>query len=243
MRFGPESLGMLVRPRILASGKVLALNTKEQPPYSLVSLRPNAHSQNPYLEPERLFGKSLSSLFFGLLLGDTTKPYSKPYTAKVVSYMVKVGSNHVLVDSNNIHETLTRVRNRYGKRTNFKILMVGVKFYQSFRDNSGFLEPMDPLSIKTKDGSETIWFYKPWELVPMTEIIKYESVTCGDLVLFQKTNGLVIRKKSLNKPKFYLTSSWSCYSITLLNHAGDGYTRFLPDRRFTIRRKEDSEDG
>jgi hypothetical protein len=86
-----------------------------------------------------------------------------------------------------------------------------------------------------------MWFFNPWELVPLVEIIKYESVSKGDLILFQKTKGLVVRKKLLNKPRFYTTSSWSCYSVTLLNYTADGYTRFLPDRMFSIRRSGDPE--
>lgn len=243
MRFGPETLGLLVRPRILTSAKVLPLNSKQPPPYSLLAIKPRFHDSSVYIEPEILFGKSLNDIFSSFSLGDTTNKQSKSYTAKVTAYLVKIGSTSVIVDSSNIQETLIRVRKRYGVRTNFKILSVGVVFFDSFQEREGKLEPLDPRPIKTKDGEDTIWFYKPWELVPLTEIIKYESVACGDLVMFQKTNGLVIKKKTLNKPKFYMTSSWSCYSITLLNHAGDGFTRFLPDRKFVIRRKEDREDS
>lgn len=243
MRFGPETLGLLVRPRILASAKVMVSNNKNISPHSLIALKPVFHGTNPHLEPERLFGKSLNSLFSDVKLGDTTNRNLKSYTAKVVSYLVRIGSTHIVVDSTNIQETLMKARKRYGNRTNLKIILVGVQFFCSFQEKNGVLESLEPLTIKTTDGFNTIWFYKPWELVPLTEVVKYESVRCGDLVMFQKTNGLVIKKKCLNKPKFFLTSSWSCYSITLLNHAGDGYTRFLPDRRFTIRRKDEDENS
>jgi len=242
MRFGPETLGLLVRPRILTSANVLPLNTKEPLPSSLITLKPVACGLNPYIDPEKLFGRSLNSLFSDINLGDTNNANTKSYTAKVVAYLVKIGAASVVVDSTNVQETLTKVRKRYGIRTNFKILSVGVEFFQGFEERNGRLEPIKPLPIKTQDGSETIWFYKPWELVPLTEIVKYESVRRGDLVMFQKSHGLVVKKKALNKPKFYMTSSWSCYSITLLNHTGDGFTRFLPDRKFSIRRREQQDE-
>ena len=242
MRFGPETLGLLVRPRILTSANVLPLNTKEPLPSSLITLKPVACGLNPYIDPEKLFGRSLNSLFSDINLGDTNNANTKSYTAKVVAYLVKIGAASVVVDSTNVQETLTKVRKRYGIRTNFKILSVGVEFFQGFEERNGRLEPIKPLPIKTQDGSETIWFYKPWELVPLTEIVKYESVRRGDLVMFQKSHGLVVRKKLLNKPKFYMTSSWSCYSITLLNHTGDGFTRFLPDRKFFVRRREQQDE-
>lgn len=240
MRFKPETLGLLVRPRIIA--RVKLLKNKDLLPSSLIAIKPVACGLNPYVDPEKLFGKPLNSLFSAINLGDASNNSTKSYTAKVVAYLVKVGTTSVFVDETNVHETLNEVRKRYGIRTNLKILSVGVEFFQGFQEINNKLEPIKPLPLKTQDGSETIWFYKPWELVPLTEIIKYESVECGDLVMFQKSHGLVVKKKRLNKPKFYMTSSWSCYSITLLNHTGDGFIRFLPDRKFSVRFPKVQED-
>jgi hypothetical protein len=70
----------------------------------------------------------------------------------------------------------------------------------------------------------------------MTEIIKFESVQLTDLVIFQKSSGLVVEKKQLNKPKFYQTSSWSSYSIKLLSQKGESYVRFIPNRAFSVKK-------
>lgn len=242
MRFGPETLGLLVRPRILTSANVLPINNI-QSPHSFITLKPVTCGLNSSTDPEALFGKSLNSLFSEIGLGDTNTNNTKSYTAKVVAYLVKIGSTSVVVDHTNLQETLTKVRNRYGIRANFKILSVGVQFFQGFQEIDGQFQPTEPWPVRTKEGNETLWFYKPWELVPLTEIVKYESVRRGDLVMFQKSHGLVIKKKLLNKPRFYMTSSWSCYSITLLNHMGDGFTRFLPDRKFSVRRRDHSDDS
>lgn len=231
MRFKPETLGMLVRPRILASPYLIQTNTS-----SLVTIRSGlVHGEHYYMDPVLLFGRSMEENLCSLKLGNTANNLTNSYVAQVRSYLVKIGSTQTVVDAHSIDETLKKVRTRYGIRTNLKIISVGVRFFQgSTKEPDGSFRPINPCSIATREGHETTWFYKPWELVPITEIVKYESVNKGDLILFQKCHGLVVKKKFLNKPRFYSTSSWSCYSITLLNHTGDGLTRFLPDRRFTV---------
>ena len=243
MRFRPETLGLLVRPRILASASVLLKGTQDPGASSLFTLKPACHSIKPCIDPLLVFGKPLNVLFSDIQLGNTAVDISTTYTAQVVSYLIKTGSVCMFVDRSNIQETLAKVKKRFGARTNLKIVSVGVRFFRGMEQlTTGELRPINPWMPVTKDGQKTIWFYKPWELVPMTEILKYESVNNGDLVLFQKCHGLVVKKKLLNKPKFFLTSSWSCYSITLLNHTGDGFIRFLPDRRFTVRLPQTQED-
>ena len=237
MRFRPETLGLLVRPRILASASVLLKGANNPGASSLFTLKPTCHSIKPCIDPLLVFGKPLNVLFSDIQLGNTAVDISTTYTAQVVSYLIKTGSVCMFVDRSNIQETLAKVKKRFGARTNLKIVSVGVRFFCGMEQlTTGELRPINPWMPVTKDGQETIWFYKPWELVPMTEILKYESVNNGDLVLFQKCHGLVVKKKLLNKPKFFLTSSWSCYSITLLNHTGDGFTRFLPSRFFAVHR-------
>lgn len=229
MRFKPENLGLLVRPRILASACIV--------PIDLIST--NVPLKVPWNRPKKsehlsLFKQKPPELFSGVSLGDTSVNLSNAYTGQVVYYLIKISNTIMLVDRTNVHETLKKVRAMCGIRSNLKIISVGVKFFQGMTLNEGMLQPINPWCPKTENDQEVIWFYRPWELVPTTEILKYESVKKGDLILFQKCHGLVVKKKLLNKPKYYCTSSWSCYSITLLNHTADGFTRFLPDRRFTV---------
>jgi hypothetical protein len=238
MRFRPETLGTLVRPRILATAAIVPVGSTFQFEFSWTKTRKSdrydhfgAFSQKPH------------DLFSSLQLGDTSKDTTVAYVGEVTHYVVRIAGALTLVDKNNVQETLRMARKRLGVRTNLRVVSVGLKLYKGFQvdPETKQLKPINPWNPKTVEGHETMWFFNPWELVPLVEIIKYESVSKGDLILFQKTKGLVVRKKLLNKPRFYTTSSWSCYSVTLLNYTADGYTRFLPDRMFSIRRSGDPE--
>jgi hypothetical protein len=192
-----------------------------------------------HVEPKTLFGQPLSEVFAKLKLGNTVHDKANSYVAQVRAYLIKIGSTFLMVDETNIDDAIARTKKRYGSRSHLKVVLVGVRFYQGFDDQKN---PTRPWETQTATGAVLSWFYKPGELVPITEIVKYESVNRGDLVLFPKCHGLVIKKKLLNKPQFYLTSSWSCYSITLLNHMGDGFTRFLPDRQFSVHYRQSLEE-
>jgi hypothetical protein len=230
MRFKPETLGLLVRPRILASACIIPTN----------SITTNIPLKSLWDNPKRfehlsLFKQSPSELFSELKLGDTSVNLLNAYTGQIVCFLTKIGNKLILVDKVNINQIVKEVKKKYGSRTNLRVISIGIVFYQGMKVVDGFLHSIKPWCPKTENNEEVVWFYKPWELVPTEEIVKYESVKKGDLILFPKCHGLVVKKKLLNKPKFYYTSSWSCYSITLLNHTADGFTRFLPDRKFTIR--------
>jgi hypothetical protein len=241
MRFKPDTFGLLVRPRILVAASILPVKSGKPGEISFSWTKPRKSERFDHFA---VFPKKLTDLFSDLHLGDTSKDLSTCYTAEVTHYIVRFGGTLSLVDKNNVQETLKMVRKRLGARTNLRVVSVGVKFYKGMEQTpDGSLKAQNPWIPKTADGLETIWFYNPWELVPMTEIVKYESVKRGDLILFPKSSGMVVRKKNLNKPRYYSTSSWSCYSITLLNYTADGFTRFLPDRQFTVRRSSDPDEG
>jgi hypothetical protein len=231
MRFSKETLGILVRPRILTSGLVLAENATLPLSSALTSLRTSYHSKNNYVPSTTLFGKTLSELFSPLNLGNTTTNKATAYVAKVVSYVVKVRGSLLVVDNTTIDRAISATKKQYGSRTNLKVVYVGVQFFQGFDEHN---TPLSPVVMKTVDNKQVSWFFNPKDLVSITEIVKYESAREKDLILFPKSYGLVVKKKFLNKPKFYMTSSWSCYAIILLNPLGDGFVRFLPDRQFEV---------
>lgn len=235
MIFKPDTFGLLVRPRILASASILPDTTKTVTSWS----KPKKTERFSYLSS---FSESTpKELFASLQLGDTTNDISMAYTGIVTNYIVRFSGITVLVDKNNVEEVLRKIRQRLGNRTNLRVVSVGVKFYRGMIQEGNALIPVNPWNPKTTEGHDVTWFYNPWELIPTKDVLKFESADPGDLILFQKCHGLVVKKKLLNKPKFYITSSWSCYTITLLNHTADGYTRLLPDRVFSIRRPDDPE--
>lgn len=238
MRFKQDSLGMLVRPRILAGASIFPMKSGMPTEFSVKWSKPRKTDR---LDHFSVFNKSVSDLFQGLNLGDTSKDISNCYVGQVTHYIVKIAGQITLVDKGNVQETLKLVRKRLGARTNLRVVSVGIQFYHGMERDlaDGSLKPINPWNPKTSTGEETVWFFNPWELVPIEDVIKYEAVKRGDLILFQKARGLVVRKKFLNKPRFYSTSSWSCYSITLLNFTADGFTRFLPSRSFDVHASSD----
>lgn len=237
MRFKPETFGTLVRPRILTQGVVVPVNTLSE----FVFAWPKLKKRTDYYH---LFSKKLHDIFTDLHLGDTSgASLLDCYAGEVVYYLVQVAGSLVLVDSHNVQETIKLVRSHLGVRANLRIVSVGLRLYKDLQrdESTGAITPLTPWGLKTTAGFEPIWFYHPWELVPLTDIVKFESASPGDLVVFQKTSGLVVRKKVLNKPKFYSTSSWSCCAIRLLNSGADGFLRFLPNRNFTLHRAHEAQ--
>lgn len=228
---------MLVRPRILAAASIFPVKSGTPNEFNVKWSKPRKTDR---LDHFSVFNTSISTLFQNLSLGDTSQDLSTSYVGEVTHYIVKVAGQMTLVDKGNVQETLKRIRKKLGARTNLQIVSVGIQFYHGMKkDTEGKIKPIKAWNPKTSSGEDTVWFFNPWELVPISEIIKYESVKRGDLILFQKARGLVVKKKFLNKPKFYSTSSWSCYSITLLNFTADGFTRFLPVRSFEVHTSDD----
>ena len=234
MHFTLDMFGLLVRPRVIVNASIAPLGSKfSEPTWSTPGKATKApfHHRSIYSN----FPTPIKNLFVDMSLGDTTKDLATCYVAEVTHYVVKIASQYIVVEPSTILETLKLAKNRLGTHTNLNIRAVGVKFYfGAERQLDGSYKGINPWHPKTVIDQEAIWFYEPWELVPFTHIVRYESLEQTNMLLFQKSTGLVVKKNFLNKPKFYSTSSWSCYSIILLNHTADGYTRLLPDRNFTI---------
>lgn len=237
MRFKPDTLGTLVRPRVLTKAIVYTL----LPP---AGTEEDSDRQNFWAMAKRsnrferfaLYNTPFNKLFNDLSLGNTGKDLNECYVGVITHYMVNFHGTYHIVDASNVKELLSRVKKTYGNRANLKVSSVGLKFYKGMkRDEYGTLIPVNPWG-----GTGThVWFYNRKDIVPMEDIIRYENARLGDLVLFPKAKGIVVKHKTLNKPRFYSTSSWTCKAITLLNGSIDGFTRFLPDRTFKVRKPTD----
>lgn len=237
MRFKPETLGTLVRPRVLTKAIVYAFQHSS-------NAEDGDEGSNFWASARRstrferfaTYNKPFNQLFSDLSLGNTEKDLSTCYVGVITHYLVRFHGAYHVVDASNVKELLGRVRKVYGNRANLKVSSVGLKFYKGIKiDEYGKTIPVDPWE-PTRDH---VWFYNRKDIVAMDDIIRYESAKPQDLILFPKAKGLVIKHKILNKPRFYSTSSWTCKALTLLNGSIDGFTRFLPDRTFKIRRPTD----
>jgi hypothetical protein len=232
-----NSFGVLVRPRIMSYARILPrLNAvAESDKWNYASLVDAPF----YGEKEvNLYKQPYEELFSDLVIGDTTKDLSNCYVAIITSFITSINhKQYILVDKNNVNEILDKLRRRYGKRETIPVHFVGVKFYKGLqRNEAGELEPINPWSVT---GDEHTWFYRPWDLISMDSIIRYERLDPGDLVLFKRTRGIVIRTKTINKKKFYKTNSWSSRSVTVLLGNGKTILRFLPNKEFKGRKSSD----
>lgn len=234
MRFRPETLGVLARPRVLTKAIVYTL-AGEATEHEQAQNFWQIAKRSTRLERFSVYFKPFKEIFKDLKLGNTESvDLSSCYVGVITHYMVHFHGTFYVVDASNIQEMLVRVRKVYGNRANLKVSYVGLKFYKGMERDSvtGKMTPKDPW----EHTGRYIWFYSRKDIVSMDDILRYESAHNGDLVLFPKAKGIVVKHRILNKPKFYKTSSWTCKAITLLNGSIDGFTRFLPDRSFKIRK-------
>lgn len=224
MKLKLEHLGRLVRPRIITMAKVV--------PYPPAS---DFFTAKESFSPVQQFNKKPEFIFSELNLGDTTVSLHDCYVAKITHYLIELGNCFLIVDQSNGLETLRLAKKKFGSRTNLRVVSVGVEFYKGMEKDQAGLRAINKWEPKNSDNQKFIWFYRPCDLVFIEEILKYEAANPGDLIIFQKTMNITIKKRKLNKPSFYSTSSWSTFSLILLNGTADGYTRFLPNRLFKIK--------
>lgn len=239
MKFNIETLGSLVRPRVLTKARVIPQANRGTGHYPWGAIV----KHKPYEIHNSLFNKIASkiqeNIFSTLSLGDTTlQDTSKTYVCKVTHYLVGNLQRLTLVDKDSAPEALEAVKKRLGVRSGLQIALVGVKTYRGFQRDlkTQKLEAVDPWQPEEKSITEDVLFFAPWELASLEDIIKFEKVSPGDLIVFPKANALVIKKKKLNKPRFYNNSSWTCYGILLLNGSGNGFSKLVPARAFNIHR-------
>lgn len=234
IKFSLNLLGKLVRPRVIDNASILEVGTPTN----------NQNNNYGYLFKERhppdlnaIFGKKSSLLFQPISLGNTTKSLEDCYVAEITHLMVRA-SNHsepIIINAPSAETVLNKILSKKGKKPRLRIKAVGVRFYKGveYDKEKGVYIPLNPWNPLTLNDKEAIWFYYPRDVVPIEEIIKFEGINPGDLIIFQKVNGLTIKKTHLNKPKFYSSSSWSCYTIFLMGK-GLKKTRMLPNREFTV---------
>lgn len=225
MRYRPESIGSLIRPRLLSKGRMVPLKEAEHYVHYLSNI-------TIPIELSNLFPREPMKRYEGLELGDTSVDPKTSYVAEITHFLVRENYRSYLVNKNTLPEALRKRKERQGPRAKLYIHSLGVKLYRGFEKlKNGKLKPVDPW-YPPGSKEEVVVFFSQYDCVPMEQIVEYESCSLGDLILFTKSNGLVIKKKKLNKPKFHSTSSWTSYSVTLL--IGHSYTRFVPNRKFTV---------
>lgn len=202
MKCDEESFGALVRPKAL-------INTYNYEHYTSVS--------DKKIELEQNTGMPLKSYFAPLSLGNMCTDLEHAYVGEITTLWVKTvslkaGYNDVKYQHAHTPDELACFRRNCHK---VKVVAVGLRFYKGMdRVAGGKVVPNGDLWIPTwkKD-----WLYNTDNVVPIENIIAYESCKEGDLVYSNKTSGLVVDVKSRIKPKFYLANSLVSKQVVILD--------------------------
>lgn len=192
-------------------------------------------------ELSSLFPKDAALRFDGLNLGDTAENPGEAYVAEITHFLIRENNKNYLVNKKTLPEAIKRRKERFGPRAKLYIHSIGVKLYKGFeRLKDGTLKPINPW-MPPGSTDEVVLFFSQYDCVPLEQIVRYEACKPGELVLFAKTNGLAIKKKKLNKPRFHSTNSWTSYSISILSN--QSIVRFVPSRKFSVYIPGKSETG
>lgn len=238
MKINLNTIGALVRPRIITHAKVyprIIDSLKEEEKWDLAGVADSYYYSRDLLS----YKKPYEELFKDLVIGDTTQDLSNCYVGMITSFIISISyKQYVLVDKNNVKDIVENLKRKNRSCESLPIHFVGIKFFKGVKRNkNGTLSPTDPWEATS---SQHTWFYRPWDLVSMETVIRYEKLESGDLVLFKKTSGIVLKNKHINKKRFYKTNSWSCKSVSVLMGNGRTILRFLPNKSFKGRKSNES---
>ena len=238
MRFKAADIGLMVRPKTITH---LFLwkhdeNLEEWWKQSIFQYRWKGHEKKQQLTLQ--YKASLPDLFKDLQLGNAHKNPGESYVATIKSFVIlHRGSLYHLETKERADSFEREFKRRFGPNAYLPVVAVGLKFYKNISVSAdGGLSPGEAWG--PTDDSKVTWFYQPKEIVTLTNIIAFETLTVGKLVLMKKVDGIVTSVKELSKPQFYSANSCVSTSVTLLT-TNVNYIRLIPDKRFTILNPED----
>jgi hypothetical protein len=165
------------------------------------------------------------------MLGNTKLSPSTSYVCQITSFLVlKKGLVHLLDTKEKVDAFQQETIKRFGRDAYLPVVGVGLKFYNGFIPDT--LSPINPWP--PTDSNETIWFYQPKEIIPLENVVTFESIAYGDFIGMRKQNGIVTEVKEFpNKPSFYSSNSCVSRMIILLSSKSKFY-KLQPDKRFRI---------
>lgn len=239
----PIVIGSLVRPKILKNVEVHCDSGMEDSDTDWMSKSLNTNRSMTNLD-RTTFYQPINGLFTSsqLLRGDTTENIETCYVGQVVSFITKdVEGKACLANKNNIHLVHEKIKKAFGNKTNLRISLVGLKLFRGVELTSSGTYVATNQWEPTMPGKHRTWtwFYRPWDLVRFEEIVRYESIQPGNVILFENSSGFVAKKTKKNNKTFWSHNSWTPYSFRLLNQQADGFFRFHPTQKFSIRRASD----
>lgn len=212
-----EDIGKLVKPKILVEAFLLCNKDVEAGEWwqKVQSLTRNSKSYKRDTI-EGTFGTSLDNLFSNLNI-DT-------YIAAICSFVIFHQGRYQFVTNKEQVDKIARSK-KY-----FSIRAIGIKLYHSYNPITKALGSIwEPSSISTIQ-----WFFHPRHLLDIETYEQYEKISVGDMLMFKKTQALVINIKVLKRKKFWANCSWTRKKISMLNGSTSHQVRVSTNRPFTI---------
>ena len=221
-KIGLEDLGRLVKPKVLTEVFLRCILDEDRhvDPYDWwLQVNKLARSSKTYKKDMLVgtYGQGLSTLFGSLDINS--------YVGVICSFIVFQGGEYHDV---NTSEEVQRIL--LGNSRGWSIRAVGVKIYRSYDYSK-----LSPLMPWEPTGSEVInWYYRPRHLVPIEDVEQFNNVAEGDLIVFKKTQALVIKVKTLRRPRFYNSCSWTAKKVTVLSGGQANQVRLVTNRPYEV---------
>lgn len=232
MRFKAADIGLLVRPKTITH---LFLWTKESNIDEWWKQVLFQYRWRSYEKKQQLLGyykTDLPNLFQNLHLGDVNKSTEHAYVCEIISFIILHKGSLYHVDSKEKAESFEKeIKKRFGQNAYLPVVAVGLKFYKGFKIEENGFSLGEPWEHTNKDNA--IWFYQPKEIVPISNVLSFESLYPGQLVAMKRIDGIVLYVKELSKPQFYSANSCVSKTVTLLS-TNINYIRLIPEKRFRI---------
>lgn len=219
-----DDLGKLVKIRVLT--KAFLLCVAEQQNFETDSWWRGScdrHRKSKSYKQDMIAGtygvKNLASLF------ETLDPNN--YVAEITSFLVLHALEYKIVKTKEEIDALLNERSFRG----VCVIAAGVKIYKTYDVLTRELGPeWEPTSTNT-----VAWFYETKQLLPVEDVENFNDVEAGDMIVFGKTQALVVSVKVLARRKFYNTCSWTNKRIMVLSGDSRGrQARLIANRPFRI---------
>lgn len=234
MRFKASDIGLLVRPKTITH---LFLWTKDKNVDEWWKQTCFQYRWRNFEKKQQLtsfYKIPLNNLFQDLHLGNPCKNLEKSYISEITSFIILHKGSLYYIDTKEKAEYFEKeMKKRFGQNAYLSVVAVGLKFYKSIEKKEEEFLPKDPWDHTNRQ--DVVWFYHPKEIIPLSNIMLFESLKLSDLVKMKRIDGIVISIKELAKPKFYSANSCVSKSIMLLS-TNVNYVRLIPEKRFSILR-------
>ncbi len=209
-RIGLGDFGKLARPKTLTD--VFLLNPSATPDLEdwWIENRKLSYSSTTFNKDmlAGTYGMNLDVLFSDLSIDS--------YHCQITSFLVLVSSEYKLLT------TLEQIEFYKTRKPKAKVKAVGVTIFKNSQE------------VWNPNDSGLVWLFRPRCLVRLEDVKLFEEVETGDVLQFQKTNGMVMRVLKVRRKRFYLSTSWTNRSITYLTGTTGKLLQLNPDRPFKL---------